>query len=127
MSGTSQQHASRAATALLVRSLPGARRGSVTAHLARAGTLAEAIWQRWHVLPAEWRAKHLRWFLEVWTARLSPTSRYDYFRTARALAVSLGRWDNWEPQLRGPWVRPTGEGGKLQKTGRPAKLPGQAR
>lgn len=124
MSGASQQHASRTATALLARSLPGARRGSVKAHLMRAGTLAEAIWQRWHLLPEKWRAKHLRWFLAVWARHLAPTSQYDYYRTARALAFSLGRWNDWEPHLRGPWMRPTGEGGKLQQTGRPAKLPG---
>lgn len=124
MSGATQQHASRAAAALLARSLPGTRRGSVRAHVMRAGTLSEAIWTRWHVLPAEWRAKHLRWFLEVYVRCLAPTSRYDYYRTARALATALGRWSDWEPHLRGPWMRPTGESGKLRQTGRPAKLPG---
>jgi hypothetical protein len=41
--------------------------------------------------PHQWRVKHLRWALERWSINLLPSSRYDYWRTVRAIASALGR------------------------------------
>jgi len=46
-----QQAAASVSHALLVRRLPGSRRGSVRAHLQRAERIAESIWRRWQVGP----------------------------------------------------------------------------
>lgn len=100
---------------LLERALPGAK-SSIAGHIERGERIARAIQDRFGIRdPHQWRAKHLRWALERWTSELSKSSRYDYWRTVRALASALGRWPDWEPHLRGPWQR-QGRGG------RPAKL-----
>lgn len=100
---------------LLERALPGAK-ASLRGHIERAERIARAIEARFGIRePQQWRAKHLRWALERWANGLSESSRYDYWRTARALASVLGRWPDWEPLLRGPWQR-------QGKGGRPAKL-----
>jgi hypothetical protein len=100
---------------LLERGLPGAK-VSLIGHIERAGRIARAIEARFGIRePRQWRVKHLRWVLERWASDLSPSSRYDYWRTARAIASALGRWPDWEPHLRGPWQR-------QGKGGRPAKL-----
>ncbi|MDP2431131.1 MAG: hypothetical protein Q8O33_03780 [Pseudomonadota bacterium] len=105
---------------LLERALPGAKT-TVRGHIERGERMAEAIMDRFGVRePRQWQAKHLRWLLERWASSLSPNSRYDYWRTARAMASVLGHWPDWEPHLRGAWQR----GGK---GGRPAKLAQAAR
>lgn len=64
MANPANQHqAARIARDLLVRRLPGSRRGTVKAHLQRAELIAESIWRRWQVGPYQWQAKHLRWYL----------------------------------------------------------------
>ncbi|AUM01336.1 hypothetical protein B4966_15105 [Rhodocyclaceae bacterium] len=99
----------------LERAIPGAK-ASIRGHIERGERIARAIKDRFGVgEPRQWRAKHLRWALERWTNGLSASSRYDYWRTARAMASALGHWPDWEPHLRGPWQR-QGRGG------RPAKL-----
>jgi hypothetical protein len=118
----SQRVAAAQAQALLVRSLPGSRRGTVRAHIQRAGHIADAIWRRWQVGPYQWQAKHLRWYLATQTGGSSASTRYRHWLTVRALAFALGKAEHWGPRLQGPWLRPTGEGGVL-KAGRPAKLP----
>ncbi len=115
-------HAARQARNLLVRRLPGSRRGTVRAHVERAGRIGEAIWRRWQVGPYQWRAKHVRWFLTTQTDSLSPSTRYRYWLTIRALAVALERDHGWLHHLQGPWCRPTGVAGALG-TGRPPNLP----
>ena len=114
--------AASAARALLVRRLPGSRRGSVRAHLQRAQRIADQIWRRWQVGPHQWQAKHLRWYLTTQTDGFTPGTRYRYWLTLRALVHALGREAHWLAHLQGPWVRPTGQRGGLQ-AGRPAKLP----
>lgn len=102
---------------LLERAIPGAK-ASIRGHIERGERIARAIQDRFGIRePSQWRVKHLRWVLERWAAGLSASSRYDYWRTARALASALGRWPDWEPHLSGPWQR-RGTGG------RPAKLAG---
>ncbi len=117
-----QQAAASIARAMLVRRLPGSRRGSVRAHLQRAERIAEQIWRRWQIGPHQWQVKHLRWYLSVPARALTPGTRYRYWLTIRALVYALGRNEHWLVQLQGPWIRPTGQTGNL-KMGRPAKLP----
>ncbi|MDI6748913.1 MAG: hypothetical protein QMD73_01885 [Rhodocyclaceae bacterium] len=103
---------------LLERAIPGAK-ASIRGHIERGDRIARAIQDRFGIRePRQWRAKHLRWALERWTSGLSESSRYDYWRTARALASALGRWPDWEPHLRGPWQKP-GLGGRPAKLARP--------
>lgn len=102
---------------LLERAIPGAK-ASIRGHIERGDRIARAIQDRFGIRePRQWRAKHLRWALERWTSGLSAGSRYDYWRTARALASALGRWPDWEPHLRGPWQR-QGRGGRSAKLAR---------
>jgi hypothetical protein len=113
------QAAARQTRALLVRRLSGARRGTIAAHLARAERIGAAIWRRWQVGPYRWQLKHLRWYLSTQTGQLTPSTRYRYWLTVRALVASLGHEADWLGRLDGPWVRPTGVCGAL-KPGRPA-------
>ena len=100
---------------LLKRALPGSR-ASVVGHIERGERISDAIRERFAISePRQWHVKHLRWVLERWAEPLSSSTRYDYWRTARALASVLGRWPDWEPHLRGSWCR-RGVGG------RPAKI-----
>lgn len=122
-SPANQREASRQAHSLLVRSLPGSRRGSVNAHLKRAKHIAELIWKRWHAGPYQWRVKYLRWYLATRTEEYSASTRYRHWLTMRALVFALQKEEQWLPHLQGPWLRPTGKSGEL-KAGRPAKLPG---
>ncbi len=123
MARPANQHSAAAqARALLLRSLPGSRRGTVRGHLVRAERIAESIWRRWRGGPYQWRLKHLRWLLVVKTADYTTGIRYRYWLTLRASIFALGREADWLPQLNGPWLRPTGQAGRL-KPGRPPKLP----
>ena len=109
--------------------MPGKTR-SVQRHTRRADQIGAVIWRRWQVIPAQWQVKHLRWYLSHETRDLAPASRYDHWRTVRALIAALGRLDDWLPLLRGPWLRPTGDASKSNRHlgGRPARLPaGQTR
>ena len=117
-----QDKAARQARNLLIRTLPGSRRGTVRQHVERAGRIGETIWRRWHVGPYQWQVKHLRWFLTTQTNDYSPSTRYRYWLTIRAMAVVLDRERRWLHHLQGSWVRPTGKTGELQP-GRPPKLP----
>ena len=86
-----QHSAARAAHALLVRRLPGSRRGSVRAHLQRAVRIADRIWRRWQVGPYQWQVKHLRWYLAAQARGFTPGPRYRYWLTVRALVFALGQ------------------------------------
>lgn len=103
---------------MLVKAQPGAR-SSVRKHMARGRVIAEKIAERFPECqhPRQWRAKHLRWYLEAACARLSSATRYDHWRTVRVLAAALGRFRDWEPWLQGPWVR-GGVGGRAPKLAR---------
>ena len=123
MSAANQYQAARQARALLAKSLPGSRRGTVKTHLHRAEQIGEAIWRRWQVAPAHWQVKQVRWYLEYHCRDLAPSSRYDHWRTVRALLHALAKAENWLPHLQGPWLRPTGDDATPLKAGRPPKLP----
>ncbi|CUW37725.1 conserved protein of unknown function [Magnetospirillum sp. XM-1] len=90
-------------------------------HLDRAELIADVIWRRFNVGPHQWKARHLRWYLDRACADLAPTTRYDRWRTIRSLAVALGRLEH----LKGPWPRPSGDGAEPLGAGRPPKLPGR--
>lgn len=118
-----QRAAARQARDLLARRLPGSRRGTVPAHLARAEHIADVIWRRWQVGPHRWRLKHVRWYLTEMPRSCAHSTRYRHWLTLRALILSLGHGNDWLGRLDGPWVRPTGRRGQL-KTGRPMHKPG---
>lgn len=114
---------------LLRRAQPGSHR-SVEQHIRRAQRLHDLIAERFGIRePYQYRAKHLRYALERGTAGLAPATRYDYWRTARVIAATLGKWSDWEPYLRGPWTMPRihaesarqGDG-RSSVGGRPPKL-----
>jgi hypothetical protein len=99
------------ATQLLKRAAPGAP-SAVHGHIIRGEKMVNLINDKWKVdSPGQWKAKQVRWVLEVALKELSPASRYDYWRTARLMASALGHWPDWEPHLRGPWCR-RGAGGR---------------
>lgn len=122
MSGTSSQQAAQQARNLLVRTLPGSRRATVRAHLARAERIGAAIFRRFQVGPYQAQAKHFRWYLETQTCNFTPSTRYRHWLTVSAVISALGKQESWMPLLKGPWIRPDGERGQL-KPGRPPKLP----
>jgi hypothetical protein len=97
-----QTQAARIARGLLVRRLPGSRRGTVRAHLQRAELIAEIVWRRWQVGPRQWQVKHLRWYLMERTNHYTPGTRYRHWLTVRVLVYALGREDNWPLHLQGP-------------------------
>ena len=128
---------------LLARAQPGSR-GGVAQHVARGEVMRVLIEGHFGVdRPEEWQAKHMRWALERGLTRLAqtrgladlaPATRYAYWRTARAIAASLGHWPAWEPHLRGPWTSPTGASrpppsaaDRVRRGGRPPKLAARAR
>ena len=118
MRPTTSQQAAKQTRDLLVRTLPGSRRGTV---LARAEQIGATIYRRFQVGPFQAQAKHFRWYLETQTPNLKPSTRYRHWLTIRAIVSVLGRLDGWMPLLKGPWMRPNGETAEL-KPGRPAKL-----
>jgi hypothetical protein len=99
---------------LLRRAMPGSR-ASISAHIERGERIADAIRERFNVGdPHQWQAKHVRWVLDRWAQPFSISTRYDYWRTARALAAVLGHWPDWAPHLQGSWCR-KGTGGRPTK------------
>lgn len=114
---------------LLDRTQPGSRAPGriVREHITRGEQIRAGIEARWGIgSPWQWRVKHVRWWLERGMAGRSPSTRYAHYRTVRAISAALGRWNDWEPHLRGTWQRPTGEPGRIG-LGRPAQLPRNTR
>lgn len=58
------EQAIKQARALLVRTVPGSRHGTIRAHLARSELIAQKIWQRFQVGPYQAKARHFRWYLK---------------------------------------------------------------
>lgn len=116
---TSEQ-AGKLTRELLVRTLPGSRRGTIRAHLARAERIGNLIHRRFKVGPYQAQAKHFRWYLETQTLDLTPSTRYRHWLTVRAMVSALGKTCDWMSRFQGPWIRPNGELGRL-KQGRPPK------
>ena len=122
MQPTTSQQAAKQTRDLLARSLPGSRRSTVRAHLARAEQIGAAIYRRSQVGPYQSQAKHFRWFLETQTNDLTPSTRYRHWLVVKAIISVLCKKGSWEIYLHGNWIRPDGKLGRL-KQGRPMKLP----
>ena len=105
----------------LVRRAPGASQTKKVC-VRRGVRVAELIHARFACgrSPRRWRVKHLRWVLEVGLADYARATKYDYWRAMRVLGEAMGRWDGWEPHLRGPWA---GSSSRGDQGGRPPKLP----
>jgi hypothetical protein len=102
-----QQTAAREASALLARSLPGSRRGTVRAHIHRAEHIADAIWRRWQVSPHQWQVKHVRCYLTIQVEQHGLSTRYRCWLTVRALTFALGKAEYWLPHPGAPgFVQP---------------------
>lgn len=70
-----------------------------------------AIWQQWNVGIYQLQAKHVQWYFDVVPEanKWSPATRYRYWRRFRELLTVVGKFNDWEPLLRGPWINPKGE------------------
>jgi hypothetical protein len=68
--------------------------------------ISEAIRKRWDVGPNDWRAKHLRWFLEVNNSHLENPTNYRYYYILKRVLIFQNRWDDFSPFLNGPWQKP---------------------
>lgn len=110
---------------LLIRAQPG-RRSAVRTHIRRGEHLVALIADRWPRVrrPQQWQVKHCRWALEHGLGDRAPSTRYDYWRSLRVLIDVLGRLQDWQPYLRGPWQHPRGNTAPQRASGgRPPKLP----
>lgn len=67
---------------------------------------AEAIRHRWVVNPSNWKAKHLRWFLEAYLKDRSSGTRYRYYRYLREILIFMDKFDDVSKFLNGPWQFP---------------------
>ena len=102
---------------LLIKAHPGCK-VTIKEHIKRGKRIISAIQARFPEVKNVYglKAKHARWLLKEWCLAQghSETTRYHYFRTIRAIAAALGKWEDWKPYVNGPWVR--------QGQGRPPKL-----
>lgn len=99
---------------LLRHSQPGKAK-TISDHIARGERIAEVIELRWDLSSIRaWKVKHLRWVLVEYCKDMTSSTRYDYWRTIRVLASALGRFVDWEPHLKGPWIK-SGQGGRKPK------------
>lgn len=110
---------------LLHKSLPGSQ-SAVKTHQRCGARIALAIWTRFAVKPHKWQCKHVRWYLVECTRSLSATTRYDHWRTLRALLSAKGKLQHWGRHLHGSWMRKDNQECQVAATGRPAKLPGKS-
>lgn len=122
MSGANQNEAAAQVRAAIQKAVPGSHT-SLKGHLKRAELIAREIWKKDQALPVQWRLKHVRWFLAEYTKGLVPSSRYDYWRTVKAILAVQGKLDAWSAQLNGPWKSQNGTKSRVSNNGRPSKLP----
>lgn len=121
MSASSARQAGTQAKHLIAKSLPGSRKANQV-DLRRAELIGKRIWKRWQVSPDQWQLKHVRWYLAHDQKELSSGQLYRHWLTMRLLVQALGKFEHWEKQLRGPWLRPGGQNQScLKATGRPAR------
>jgi hypothetical protein len=91
---------------LLNRKLKGNRGTRVKEHTHRAKKIAAVIWTRFQVGPYQYQLKHLRWYLQVQTRHLKPSSRYRYWLTVKNILRALNKEAAWIHRLHGPWGSP---------------------
>ncbi len=84
----------------LMRRLPGAA-ATNQRHLAHCMQMMAAIERRFGIKnPRKVQLKHMLWYLDYGIGKSkSPTTKYDYWRSARAFAIARGRWTDWEHAL----------------------------
>lgn len=103
-------------------SLPGPS-NTVVRTLERCYVVDREISRHWELQSvAQWQAKHVRWFLAVHAEEQgwSPATVEDYGRAAKKLLMEMGKWSDWKPHLRGPWLR-EGKGGRPLQVSERAK------
>ncbi len=122
MSGQTQFDAARQARALLINAQRGSRK-SVRVHIKRAERISSTIWCRFHVTPAVWKVKHIRWYCQHSIKSLSQHTQYDHWLTIIRLLAAQGHYHDWLPLLRGPWLRKKCSKKTIASTGRPVLLP----
>lgn len=106
MRPANQQQAERHMEHLLNRKLEGNRGTRVKEHTQRAKKIAASIWKRFQVGPYQYRLKHLRWYLQVQTRHLKPSTRYRYWLTIKNILRALNKEAAWIHRLHGPWGSP---------------------
>lgn len=80
---------------------------TVRQHIRRATQMQKLIEGRFKVKRiTKWHAKHAKWVLQHGLGDIKESTRHDYYKTIRVIAKRLGRWEGWEPFVRGPWTRP---------------------
>ena len=80
---------------LLKRKIKGNRQTCVKEHKGRAKRIAIAIWRRFQVGPYQYKHKHLRWYIEIYTKGLTPNTRYRHWITIRHIVTSLDKNAVW--------------------------------
>lgn len=76
--------------------------------LMQAEKIHEALAEHWGLHhPAQWRVKHLRWFLAEHLKFASSDTRYRYWLTVKKIITQLKKEEDWTPLLKGPWTSPS--------------------
>lgn len=117
------QDARRVGRELLERRMKGNLSGMESRrHIHRAERVAELIYREWESRgPFQWQEKHVRWVLtEPPIGVLGAHARNRYWKTVVILLEALQK-PHWLAALDGPWVRASGERGKLKVAGRRRK------
>lgn len=70
--------------------------------------MSEILWMRWRIGPYQLQIKHLRWYFTEHIKYHAPGTQYRHWLWVAELTTILGRYDDWEPHLRGPWRKPSG-------------------
>ena len=83
---------------------PKAKKAMIAAFM----NMSEILWMRWRIGPYQLRTKHLRWYFVEYLKDHAPGTRYRHWLWVAELTTILGRYDDWEPYLRGPWRNPSG-------------------
>jgi hypothetical protein len=76
---------------LLHRGLNGISHKTKSEYRMRAQVVASQIWNRWQVGPYNWKEKHLHWFKETHSSKLSPTTAYRYELAMEAISNLVRR------------------------------------
>lgn len=91
---------------LLGKRIPGRRASKVKENRERAIRMADALYCHFQVGPYQYRLNHLLWYLNTHIHDLKPATLYRHWLTVRQVVMTLGRWNQWNALLEGPWTRP---------------------
>ena len=70
--------------------------------------IAEILWRHWQVGIYGIRLKHCQWLLETYLQDKEPATRYKYWLWLRDILTATGKYEDWEPGLRGSWRHQSG-------------------